>query len=43
MKVLKQILRLRNQDKNERDEHELLVDLYLRATEAGDPVQAKAA
>ncbi len=43
VKVLKEILRLRKQDKDERDEHESLLDLYLRAMEAGAPSQAKAA
>ena len=31
VKVLREILRLRKQDKNERDEQESLLDLYLRA------------
>jgi uncharacterized protein (UPF0335 family) len=31
VKVLKEILRLRKLDKDERDEHESLLDLYLRA------------
>ena len=43
VKVLKQIIRLRKQDKDERDEHESLLDLYLRAMESEDPGQAKAA
>jgi uncharacterized protein (UPF0335 family) len=43
VKVLKEILRLRKQDKDERDEHESLLDLYLRAMEAAAPSQAKAA
>ena len=34
VKVLKEILRLRKLDKDERDEHELLVDLYLSAMES---------
>ena len=43
VKVLKEILRLRKLDKDERDEHESLLDLYMRAMEdAGAPV-AKAA
>ena len=41
--VLKEILRLRKQDKDERDEHESLLDLYLRAMEVPAPSQAKAA
>jgi uncharacterized protein (UPF0335 family) len=33
VKVLREILRLRKQDKDERDEQESLLDLYLRAME----------
>ena len=36
VKVLKEILRLRKQDKDERDEQESLLDLYLRAMESAD-------
>jgi uncharacterized protein (UPF0335 family) len=43
VKILKEILRLRKQDRDERDEHESLLDLYLRAMEAAEPEQAKAA
>ncbi len=43
VKVLKEILRLRKQDKDERDEHESLLELYLRAMEVPAPSQAKAA
>jgi uncharacterized protein (UPF0335 family) len=43
VKILREILRLRKQDKDERDEHESLLDLYLRAMEAAEPAQAKAA
>ncbi len=43
VKVLKDIIRLRKQDKDERDEHESLLDLYLRAMESSDPERAKAA
>ncbi len=43
VKAFKEILRLRKQDKDERDEHESFVDLYLSAMEAADPVQAKVA
>ena len=35
VKVLKEIIRLRKQDKDERDEHESLLDLYLRACPRG--------
>ncbi|MFD0935312.1 DUF2312 domain-containing protein [Methylobacterium trifolii] len=42
VKVLKEILKLRKQDKDERDEQETLLDVYLRAMDAPMPV-AKAA
>jgi uncharacterized protein (UPF0335 family) len=44
VKILKEIIKLRKQDKDERDEHESLLDLYLRAMEA-EPAEktAKAA
>ena len=31
VKVIKEIIRIRKQDKDERDEHETLLDVYLRA------------
>ena len=31
VKILKEIIKLRKQDQDERDEHETLLDLYLRA------------
>ena len=37
VKVLKEILKLRKQDKDERDEQETLLDLYLRAMDAPSP------
>jgi uncharacterized protein (UPF0335 family) len=43
VKVLREILRLRKQDKDERDEQESLLDLYLRAMESSGSSQAKAA
>jgi len=43
VKVLKEIIRLRKKDKDERDEHESLLDLYLRAMETPDAERAKAA
>ena len=43
VKILKEILRLRKQDRDMRDEHEALLDLYLRAMDAAGPEQAKAA
>ena len=33
VKILKEIIRIRKQDKEERDEHETLLDVYLRAIE----------
>jgi uncharacterized protein (UPF0335 family) len=43
VKVLKQILRLRKQDQDERDEQESLLDLYLRAMQDVRPAQSEAA
>ena len=43
VKVLREILRLRKQDNDERDEQDALLDLYLRAMENADSSQAKAA
>ena len=43
VKVLKEILRLRKQDKDERDEHASLLDLYLSAMDSMETKQAKAA
>ena len=43
VKVLKEILRLRKQDKDEREEQESLLDLYLRAMQNAEPALAKAA
>ena len=43
LKVIKEIIRLRKQDKEEQDEHELLLDLYLRAMESPETERSKAA
>lgn len=43
VKILKEIIRLRKEDQNERDEHDTLLDLYLRAIETSPPQQAQAA
>jgi uncharacterized protein (UPF0335 family) len=43
VKVLKEILRLRKQDQDERDEQESLIDLYLKAMQSAAPAQSKAA
>ncbi|GJE57833.1 MULTISPECIES: DUF2312 domain-containing protein [Methylobacterium] len=37
VKVLKEILKLRKQDKDERDEQETLLEVYLRAMDAPAP------
>ena len=37
VKILKEILKLRKLDKDERDEHETLLDVYLRAMDAPSP------
>ena len=44
VKVLKEILKLRKQDQDERDEHETLLDVYMRAMdEASSDPAAQAA
>jgi uncharacterized protein (UPF0335 family) len=35
VKILKEIIKIRKQDKDERDEHETLLDVYLRAMDRG--------
>ncbi len=42
VKVLREVIRIRKKDKQERDEQETLVDLYMHAIETAKPV-AKAA
>ena len=42
VKVLRQVIRIRKKDKQERDEQETLLDLYMQAIETAKPV-AKAA
>jgi uncharacterized protein (UPF0335 family) len=43
VKILKEIIKLRKQDQDERDEHETLLDTYLRAMESAEKEpQAKA-
>jgi len=37
VKILKEIIKLRKQDKDERDEHETLLDVYMRAMETASP------
>jgi uncharacterized protein (UPF0335 family) len=44
IKVLKEIIKMRKQDKDERDEHETILDLYIRAMDNADSeTEAKAA
>jgi uncharacterized protein (UPF0335 family) len=43
VKVLREILRLRKLDREDREEHESLVDLYLRAMESASASEVKAA
>ena len=44
VKILREIIKLRKQDQEERDERESLLDLYMRAMEqAGPEKEAKAA
>ena len=43
VKVLKEILKLRKQDKDERDEQDSLLDLYMQAMEEGEAPLKQAA
>jgi uncharacterized protein (UPF0335 family) len=44
VKILKEIIKLCKQDQDERDEHETLLDVYMRALDEASPVfVAKAA
>jgi uncharacterized protein (UPF0335 family) len=43
VKVLREILRLRKLDREDREEHESLVDLYLRAMESASTLEVRAA
>jgi len=44
VRILKEVIKLRKQDQDERDERETLLDLYMRAMEAETPKEvAKAA
>ena len=43
IKILKEIIRLRKQDKEERDEHDTVLDLYMRAMDEDAKAPAKAA
>ena len=37
VKILKEVIKLRKQDKDERDEHETLLDVYMRAMDTASP------
>jgi uncharacterized protein (UPF0335 family) len=37
VKILKEIIKLRKQDQDERDERDSLLDLYMRALETAEP------
>jgi uncharacterized protein (UPF0335 family) len=37
VKILKEIIKLRKQDQDQRDEHESLLDVYMRAMDEADP------
>ncbi|TMJ20890.1 MAG: DUF2312 domain-containing protein [Alphaproteobacteria bacterium] len=40
VKILKEIIKLRKQDQDERDERDTLLDMYMRAMETAGPEQA---
>jgi uncharacterized protein (UPF0335 family) len=40
VKVLKEIIKLRKQDQDERDEHDTLLDVYMRAMDETAPIPA---
>lgn len=42
VKILKEIIKLRKQDQEEREEHETLLDVYLRAMNGAEPVDQAA-
>ncbi len=43
VKILKEIIKLRKQDQDERDEHETLLDLYMHAMDTAEPQERAAA
>ena len=43
VKILREIIKLRKQDQEERDERESLLDLYMRAMEQAEPEKVKKA
>ncbi len=40
VKILKEVIKLRKQDKDERDERDSLLDVYMRAMESSEPEEA---
>ena len=40
VKILKEIIKLRKQDEDERDEHDTLLDVYMRAMDTAAPEEA---
>ncbi|HEY0034595.1 MAG TPA: DUF2312 domain-containing protein, partial [Devosia sp.] len=40
IKIIKEIIKLRKQDESERDEHETLLDLYMKAMDKAEPEEA---
>lgn len=43
VKIIKEIIKLRKQDESERDEHETLLDLYMKAMDKAEPEEAEEA
>ncbi|WP_134500357.1 DUF2312 domain-containing protein [Microvirga pakistanensis] len=43
VKILKEIIKLRKQDQDERDEHDTLLDVYMRAMDEAGPAPVAAA
>jgi uncharacterized protein (UPF0335 family) len=43
VKILKEIIKLRKQDKDEREEQETLLDVYMRAMDTAEPVSVSKA
>jgi uncharacterized protein (UPF0335 family) len=43
VKILKEIIKLRKQDQDERDEHDSLLDVYMRAMDEAGPAPVAAA
>ena len=43
VKILKEIIKIRKQDEEEREEQETLLDLYMQAMDTAEPERAQAA